>query len=363
MLVVVYHFWPAADITSAWLKLTVGRGYLWVDLFFVLSGYVIALNYGASFARGFSVPVFAGFLIRRVARIYPLYIILLTAQICYTVVMYGGFDRPDAWATVTSSHPAVDIPANVLLVQSLAISPSFINQAWSISTEFGAYFCFPIFVVLVMVGSWRAITMTAVLASVLLGTAAAIVMHDGAYHSGLLDAYDGTQIAPAMRCLGGFLLGMLTFRLDSVQRLARFAARDSVGVLTLIALIAAMSAGASDLVIVAMFPVVVICLSRNLGLPAAIFANPVTYCLGVWSYAVYLLHPLLQKPRDVMNAILNAWLPHGLSETLASLAIIAALLLLSWASYNGIEAPGRRAIQRLAAGLTVGGEARSRTML
>src|ERR1700676_2561786 len=159
MLVVVYHFWPAADITSAWLKWTVGRGYLWVDLFFVLSGYVIALNYGRLFAHGFSWSVFLGFLVRRFARIYPLYIVLLGAQILYTITIYGGFKETDARAAVTVTHPALDIPANPFLVQSLGISRSIINQAWSISTEFAAYLCFPIFVALVISAALRYVAM------------------------------------------------------------------------------------------------------------------------------------------------------------------------------------------------------------
>jgi len=48
MMVVAYHFWPRTDIPTNWLKWTVGRGYLWVDLFFVLSGFVIYYNYSNS---------------------------------------------------------------------------------------------------------------------------------------------------------------------------------------------------------------------------------------------------------------------------------------------------------------------------
>jgi peptidoglycan/LPS O-acetylase OafA/YrhL len=303
------------------------------------------------FARGFSGTVFAGFLIRRLARIYPLYIALLGTQIIYTVAIHGGFQQSDAWAAVSVPHPARDIPANLLLVQSLGVSPSILSQAWSISTEFAAYLCFPVFVTLVIAGTWRAVVLTGVAAIMLLAAAAAIVMNDGAWHSGSLDVYDGTHIAPALRCLGGFLLGMLTFRLGSVPRLTTIAARDSVGLMTLIALIVVLALGAPDLAVVALFPAVVMCLSQNLGVPAAMFANPVMYGLGVWSYAVYLLHPLLQRPRDVVDGVMLVYLPHHLAEALASLAIMALLLMLSWASYNLIEVPGRRAIQRTAAGM------------
>jgi peptidoglycan/LPS O-acetylase OafA/YrhL len=351
ILVVVYHFWPRAEISSNWLKWTVGRGYLWVDLFFVLSGYVIALNYGRMFARGFSTAVFVSFLLRRLARIYPLYLALLGAQILYTIVVNRGFQDTGGWAAVTVTRPALDIPANLLLVQSLGIAPSIIEQAWSISTEFAAYLCFPIFVALIISGTWRLVATAGAAAIALLAVATMTVMHDGAYHSGSLDAYDGTNLAPMMRCMGGFLLGMLTFRIGSIPAMTAIAARDSVGLLTLIALLGALAVGAPDLAVVALFPPVVMCLAQNLGAAAAIFANPVTYCLGVWSYAVYLLHPLLQKPRDMMDGVLDGYVSHGLAETFASLAVIVILLILSWVSYSRIEVPGRRVIQRVAAGM------------
>lgn len=34
MMVVIYHFWPSGELTTNWLKLSIGRSYLWVDLFF-----------------------------------------------------------------------------------------------------------------------------------------------------------------------------------------------------------------------------------------------------------------------------------------------------------------------------------------
>ena len=82
-LVAIYHFSPTKDMAPGPLHNSVGRGYLWVDLFFVLSGFVIALNYGHLFASGFSRTAFATFLTRRVARIYPLYLAVLVAGLVW----------------------------------------------------------------------------------------------------------------------------------------------------------------------------------------------------------------------------------------------------------------------------------------
>jgi peptidoglycan/LPS O-acetylase OafA/YrhL len=348
---VVYHFCPRDGIDASWLRWSIGRGYLWVDLFFVLSGYLMALNYGGLFANGFSGLSFARFLLRRLARIYPLYAVLLGAQIAYTLAVNGHFHQSDSWAAVALPDPARDIAANFLLVQSLGISPSVINQAWSISTEFAAYLCFPVFAGVVLSGARRALVATAILAVLLLATAAVTIAHDGVYHSGSLDAYDGTHFAPLLRCLGGFLLGMLAFRFGSSPLLTRLIARDAVGSLILFAVAVALAVGAPDLVVVGLFPAVVLCLAKNLGAPAAIFSNSAIYALGLWSYAIYLLHPLLQRPRDMAGGFLLSHLPSSLAEIMASLGVVVLLLIISRAAYHGIEVPGRRAVQKVASGM------------
>src|ERR1041385_8149717 len=52
------------------------RGYLAVDLFFALSGFVLAYAYGAELARGGNIR---RFMVQRLIRLYPLYLIALLA--------------------------------------------------------------------------------------------------------------------------------------------------------------------------------------------------------------------------------------------------------------------------------------------
>ena len=71
LLVALYHInpnWIAPTATGRF----VGKGYLWVDLFFVLSGFLLAMNYARLFAGGWSLRAWLDFLLHRVARIYPL---------------------------------------------------------------------------------------------------------------------------------------------------------------------------------------------------------------------------------------------------------------------------------------------------
>jgi peptidoglycan/LPS O-acetylase OafA/YrhL len=110
-------------------------------------------------------------------------------------------------------------------------------------------------------------------------------------------------------------------------------------------LAAALAAGVPDLGVVALFPSLVLVLAANAGGPAWLFANPAAHRLGIWSYAVYLLHPLLQAPQAAARDVLANHLPLYLAATCAMTAIIALLLGLACAAYHLIEVPGRRAVR------------------
>jgi peptidoglycan/LPS O-acetylase OafA/YrhL len=177
---------------------------------------------------------------------------------------------------------------------------------------------------------------------------AATDSYGDAYHSGSLDAYDGIVFYIVIICLGGFFLGILTVRAGITPRPMGLAAFDSIGLLTLAAVVVAFSAGFPNPVIIALFPVVVTCLSRTHGVIAWIFANRVIYSPGVWSYAMYMLHPVFQTPSDLMNDTLGAYMPHDLATILSSLIVVVLLLIFSFVLHTCIEMPGRRAIQRMA---------------
>src|SRR6478609_4625992 len=91
------------------------RSYLFVDFFFVLSGFVIALSYGHIFSRAIAKRDYGNFLVKRLARIYPLHIVMLFGFVLSEVAKY---------AIATNANPPFSlntIPAliaNIFLVQS-----------------------------------------------------------------------------------------------------------------------------------------------------------------------------------------------------------------------------------------------------
>ncbi|MDD1532509.1 MULTISPECIES: acyltransferase family protein [unclassified Bradyrhizobium] len=106
---------------------------LFVDMFFILSGFVISYSYPSD-ARG--VAAYSRFMIRRVARIYPLHLLSL---LIFVVLIGVGLER-------TARSTPLDFLYNILLVQAWGVTDhlSFNSPSWSISAEFFCYLIFPL---------------------------------------------------------------------------------------------------------------------------------------------------------------------------------------------------------------------------
>ena len=189
--------------------------------------------------------------------------------------------------------------------------------------------------------------LTALAAALLLALVPILDASDGAAHSGAMDAYDGTRIAPLLRCVGGFTLGVVTWRIGQRHGVAALAGGDWVGAAVLVLLAVLFAVGAPDLAICAAFPLLVLCQSVNEGWTARLFSNRVVYRLGVLSYSIYLLHALFVLPLQRLQAMLAVRLPGLLAGGVAASMTLAALLVVASGAYRLIELPGRRALRRV----------------
>jgi peptidoglycan/LPS O-acetylase OafA/YrhL len=130
-LVVFYHFEGVTVIGSVPF---VRNAFLFVDFFFVLSGFVIASGYAEHIAAGLPIPKF---ILLRLGRLYPLHAVMLLA---YVVVAAGKhFADP--------SYNVADFAVSALLFQVWAdYVPPEMNHwnppSWSISAEIWTYLVF-----------------------------------------------------------------------------------------------------------------------------------------------------------------------------------------------------------------------------
>ncbi|WP_372659162.1 acyltransferase family protein [Hydrogenophaga sp.] len=143
-LVVFYHFRePFAWAGDTWIMKVVGQGFLAVDLFFVLSGLVIYLNYHTDFQqlRPVNMLLFYG---KRLARIYPLHITILLMYLLNPLAIVFASSS----ATLDGRYDPAYFLMSIFLVQNWGFTDELAWNipAWSISTEFAAYLLFPLLV-------------------------------------------------------------------------------------------------------------------------------------------------------------------------------------------------------------------------
>lgn len=345
LLVATYHYFrPLLRPGSVTMRL-LGRGYLYVDLFFILSGYVMALTYGATFAGQYRFASVVRFWWKRFARIYPIYgVVLVTMLIAYALVHGDFVVHRGWWVGIGLPHPWRDIPLNLALMQSWGFATGVVGQAWSVSVECAAYIAFP-FLVPLLLGRGRAGFLVALLiAATLPGLAVLAAQGDGLYHAGTLDLWDGP---PALlRGFGGFVLGMGLRRIALMPR-ARLAFTDTFGIALLAAYIALLLGNAPDLWLYPIFPLLILCLAGNTGWVGAAFGCRPVFALGLLSYSLYLLHVYLISPMYAAEHALARPFGTTLAWAIAGPAAAVAILALSSFAYLCIEKPGRILLRHL----------------
>ncbi len=327
--VMAYHFRTGWHPPHAIAGL-VNHGYLAVDLFFVLSGFVLTLTYGSRVATW---AEYGGFLVKRLGRVYPLYLAATVGALLL-------------WHDAGSIGA---LTANALLVQSWGLADPYLAPTWSISTELAAYAAFP---ALAMVMLRR--TGTAVLCAILAAGALwwlsarsnAFLGEGGADdRGGPLDIYVSTTAFPLLRCFAGFALGMVAYRLSGLRRV-RTAPGWAAAALGL-ALCGLLALPGTDVAIVLLcVPLVALLASAGGGVAAVLAWGPI-YWLGLVSYSIYLDHRLVERAlHDPVAKLLAAsGIPHAFSLTIPVLCAVS--IGCAGITYRLIEEPCRNAVRRL----------------
>ena len=345
IVVTCYHYFGAIGAASpTWPQRLADRGYICVDLFFILSGYLMARTYGPRFMHAPGFATWRDFMLRRFARIYPLYGAALAVCIVAAWLLFHDLRHMHPLFAVNLPHPARDIAFNALLIQGWSLAPSALVPGWSLSTEWAAYFLFPALVWLALGRSRLVVALTVAGAIGLLALVIVIDRHDGLLHGGALDASHGEVPATLLRSLAGFTLGMLTSRIES-HRIAGLFRDDRAGLSLLGLLLLAWVSRGPDVLIYALFPPLVLCLAVNRGRVAWLFACWPVYWLGLLSYAIYLLHFQFRALLWILEGTFASHLPNPLATMLAAAFTYAAVIGTAFACYRLIEVPARNLVR------------------
>lgn len=339
------------------------HGWLFVDFFFVLSGFVIAASYGARLAGGFSLR---RFMVLRLGRVYPLYMAMLGA---YLVLEIGlsllGGDGIVLRQPFTGERAGDLLIANVAMVQWLSVFPEngWNAPGWSVAVEVWLYLGIALI--------WRLAGRSGWLVAIAAAALAGAVMLSG------VDSIPDRML----RGILGFGMGVGAWRVwQGSERAAGGARRATVleaGVA--IAVIAAVSLAGSmaaapvlcDFVFVA----AVLVFAREGGAISMLLRRPAFVWAGVLSYSIYMVHGMvIGRGLDALRFVAAQGGPvlaemvsrDGVSvrrivggpilTDIIALCLLAACVIAAWATWRLIEEPGRQWSRRRAAEMGVGRE-------
>ena len=312
------------------------RSYIWVDLFFLLSGFVLMHVYRGRLARGEAQGQVKSFYRARFARIYPLYFFSLMCFLVFVVTLRTLGIEYEAlkWGERFSGESFL---TNLAMLQALGIHEQLTwnMAAWSISTEFVVYLLFPLLLAAIEHPRWRWLLL-----------ALAAVTFSGFY--GIKGHVNLTYDFGLLRCLSEFVFGMFIYQYGYHTYAWRWSESSVPGYLLICVIIASLHFPATvvpDALVVAAFGMLILTLANHRGAGFAWLESRPMLWLGERSFSFYMNHFLAVELVYVLTSPSVSsrvkWHPSLLSGTLFVLTVLAVNVVASALTYTYIEKPGR----------------------
>jgi peptidoglycan/LPS O-acetylase OafA/YrhL len=320
-------------------------GYLWVDFFFLLSGFVISHAYGGWLTGGLRSFPHARFLYVRLSRVYPLHVAMLATLVGFELVQIGlhSLGRLPGFEPFTGARTVPGILSNLLLINGWNLHDRLVWNfpAWSISAELAAYIAFPVIWLclraLPAAFSWLAFTL-------LLAALNALALTNGGR---LAIHYDYGVV----RCLLEFSMGVLVYRAYRSRQLVRWLRTDVAFMLAMGWILALMATLARDVLIIPGFALLLLVAAHNTGIASRVLnSRPLTH-LGDVSYSVYMVNvPIIIVFVTLWRAVtgerfgvgfdsVDAWAAWG--------AAVALVIAVATATHRHVEVPARASLRRV----------------
>lgn len=297
--VMAFHFAPMMGGFGLF-----SRGFLGVDLFFLLSGFILTHVYKRQVEVG-------SFLFARIARTYPLHLFTIA-------LLLPALGRGEAFSGTA-------LACNLSMTQVLCGGPlSWNSVSWSLSAEWISYLTFPLLLRPVLTcPRWLAGVAILCCAGVLVAV------------SPITDL-DHYRMGALSRSFPEFLAGMILYRVYRDKWLAHWG--WFAGAVAVMAI--ALATGAPDIVVLGAFAVIILASPY-----VALLEHRALAFLGDISFSLYMVHLPIGVAASV--GLLALGLRNGIA---ISILAMAASMLFATVVYRCIEVPARTGLRRWLAG-------------
>ena len=285
--VMVFHFYYYYRINASktsifcnhyWYAF-ISHGYLAVDVFFLLSAFLITLSSEKFFDRKFEFSNYKLFMQKRWIRVYPAY---------FFIILFG-------YIFILHFQRTANFILSLTLLNLLFWLPTLFGHLWSLSAEWVTYLLYPLFYkISKYVNTYTNEYILVLIGFIVIYTGSAVVSKNF-FPSNMLNEVGGYFCL--IRCFGDYLIGMGAFFIFKNGKMS-FLYSNVTSIILLILLMLSLFVYDADLVIVFLSAMLIISITNSENLPSKILASRIIYFLGLISYPLYLIHYLVFDKLD-----------------------------------------------------------------
>jgi peptidoglycan/LPS O-acetylase OafA/YrhL len=354
LIVVVHHFTyfflpKTGEVLSRYSGFF-QNGYLCVDFFFILSGFIMTHVYRKYFEAGVSSDNYRLYLGSRFARIYPLHL--------FVTILFVGLEFTKMLVlhipAFVGEFNLTALFANIFLLQAFDLTcpplfdcNTYWNQpAWSISVEFFIYCIFPLLL-------FRFARLDRKFYPIVYVCTLILLLLLAQFSRGSLDL---VGIQSLIKCGLECILGIITYRVYDRGKYQQYVNINLLSIISMGSIFFIMHASGShlrslhDVLILPAFSALILSTSLpNYGWGSRLLNSSFLLYLGTISYSIYMVHWLLNKILDVVwfyefnvffSKIVGGWAAWTTLGIYISLTIMVASL-----TYRFVEIPMRKLLK------------------
>jgi len=265
------------------------NSYLFVDFFFVLSGFVIAHAYQNKLNNNTQL---LSFIEKRIARLWPLHIFILFLFLLFELLklyLYQTGNWDNNTPPLTGTYSIYSLITNVFLLHSLGLHEQLTwnYPSWSISVEFYTYLVFALTTFLLQ--SQTKWLRNAVFIFIIAGCLYLL-------YKQVADLGDASYNWGIFRCIAGFFLGSLCYQLFKLHQAKKLFIPTILEISILIAIyffVVHLGHNKYSLLAPLLFVTAVYIFSLEQGKISDLLKMSFLQDIGKWSYSIYMLHALI----------------------------------------------------------------------
>lgn len=337
------------------------NGYMWVDFFFILSGFVLTHVYHQTFTSTLHGMQYRKFMLARFARIYPLHIFTLLVlvgvelvELVQYVLQHGVPHLISVWPygesqlVFTGATDPREFIKNLFLIHSLTPSPiesSWNHPAWSIGTEWIAYFLIPVWIFMLYKRLLTSQGLPVLLIMILVFCLGSLCW------IGTQTTYDldVSGFWGLFRCICEGIIGICLYVIYIRWRPSGFITGNISLSLLFLAMFSMMHWNITDTIILPVIASIILLINSHRGIYHKILTTSGLVYLGVISYSVYMIHIPMVAVINNLSATILGGVPRQSLDLLESVImmplVILAVIIASHYSYKYLEVPMRNYIR------------------